>query len=88
MRHDLEDVVTVVDGRPALIDELRGAPEEVRTYITTEISSPLGTPQLLDALRGHLPDDSASQSRVRVPIVFDMLEALPRLRMDHPGRTQ
>jgi hypothetical protein len=35
--HDLGDVVTVVDGRPALIDELRGAPEELRTYIATEI---------------------------------------------------
>jgi hypothetical protein len=83
--HDLEDVVTVVDGRPALIDELRGAPEELRTYIATEISSLLSTPQFLDALPGHLPGDSASQSRV--PIVIDMLEALTRLRMDHPGRT-
>lgn len=36
MSHDLEDVVTVVDGRPALIDELRGAPEEPRTYIARE----------------------------------------------------
>ncbi len=33
MSHDLENVVTVVDGRPALIDELPGAAEELRTYI-------------------------------------------------------
>lgn len=83
MSHDLEDVVTVVDGRPALIDDLRGAPEELRTYIATEISSLLRTPQFLDALPGHLPGDSASRSRV--PIVIDLLEALTRLRMDHPG---
>ena len=31
MSHDLEEVVTVVDGRPALTDELHGAPEELRT---------------------------------------------------------
>ena len=83
--HDLEDVVTVVDGRPALIDELRGAPEELRTYIATEISSLLSTPQFLDALPAHLPGDSASQSRV--PLVIDMLEALTRQRMDCPGPT-
>jgi hypothetical protein len=41
--HDLRDIVTVVDGRPALIDELRGAPEEFRTYVATEISSLLST---------------------------------------------
>lgn len=31
--HDLENVVSVVDGRPALIDELPSAAEELRTYI-------------------------------------------------------
>ena len=81
--HDLEDIVTVVDGRPALIDELRGAPGELRTYITMEISSLLDTPGFLDALPGYLPGDSASQSRV--PIVIDLLEALTRSRMDRPG---
>jgi predicted nucleotidyltransferase len=74
--HDLEDVVTVVDGRPALMDELRGAPEELRTYIAMEISSLLRTPQFLDALPGYLPGDSASQSRV--PILIDLLDALTR----------
>jgi len=83
--HDLEDVVTVVGGRLPLIDELRGAPEELRTYIATEISSLLSTPQFLDALPGHLPGDSASQSRV--PIGIDLLEALTRPRMDRPGPT-
>lgn len=74
--HDLEDIVTVVDGRPALTDELRGAPAELRAYIATEISSLLRTPQFLDAIPGHLPGDSASQSRV--PLVVNMLEALTR----------
>ena len=74
--HDLEDIVTVVDGRPALVDELRSTPEELRTYIAMEISSLLGAAQFLDALPGHLPGDSASQARV--PLVIDMLEALTR----------
>lgn len=74
--HDLEDIITVVDGRPALVDELRGAPEELRTYMATEITSLLRTPEFLDALPGHLPGDSASQSRV--PILINLLEALAR----------
>lgn len=74
--HDLEDIVTVVDGRPALIEELRGAPEALRTYIAMEIASLLDTPQFVDAVPGHLPGDSASQSRV--PIVINLLEAMAR----------
>lgn len=72
--------------RPALIDELRGAPEELRTCIAMEVSALLGTPGFLDALPGYLPGDSASQSRV--PIVIDLLDTLTRTRMDRPGPTQ
>jgi len=72
--HDLEDIVTVVDGRPTLVDELRGAPAELRAYVAREISSLLGTPQFLDAVPGHLPSDSASQSRV--PALINLLERL------------
>jgi predicted nucleotidyltransferase len=75
--HDLEDIITVVDGRPALIEELRGAPEALRTYIATEIASLLDTPQFVDAVPGHLPGDAASQSRV--PLVMTLLEALTQV---------
>jgi hypothetical protein len=72
--HDLEDIVTAVDGRAQLVDELRGAPEDLRTYIAAEISSLLSTPQFVDALPGHLPGDSASQSRV--PALIELLKRL------------
>ena len=29
----LEDLVTIVDGRPQLVDEIRDSPEPVRSYI-------------------------------------------------------
>ena len=75
--HDLEDIVTVVDGRPALVDELRSAPDDLRVYVTKEISSLLDTPGFLDALPGHLPGDSASQSRV--PVLTKLFERLAQL---------
>ena len=31
--HDLEDLITVVDGRSGLVNELRSAPADVRSYI-------------------------------------------------------
>ena len=62
--HDLEDLIAVIDGRPQLVDELRSAPDDVRTYVASEISRLLSTTQCLDALPGYLLPDSASQARV------------------------
>jgi hypothetical protein len=35
--HDLEDIVTVVAGRPELFDEIAGAAPELRTYLVAEV---------------------------------------------------
>jgi hypothetical protein len=62
--HDLEDIVTVVDGRPELIDEMRVAPLQLQKFLAQELRSLTASPEFLDALPGHLPGDSASQARV------------------------
>lgn len=62
--HDLEDVITVVDGRAELLEEAKKAPEELRSYIATEIQRLLANADFLDALPGHLPGDGASQARL------------------------
>jgi predicted nucleotidyltransferase len=72
--HDLEDIVTVVDGRPALTGEVRLAPQELRAYLAAELSSLLSSSEFLDALAGHLPGDAASQSRL--PMLIDLLKEL------------
>ena len=72
--HDLEDIVTVADGRPALADELRRGPQELRAYLAAELSSLVSTPEFLDALAGHLPGDAASQSRL--PMLIELLKRL------------
>lgn len=61
--HDLEDLITVVDGRPELFDELRSAPEDVRSYVSSIIHQLLETDQFIDAIPGHLLPDSANQGR-------------------------
>ena len=62
--HDLEDIVTVVDGRPSLSDEMSSVPAELRAYIKKQLGSLLSSSSFMDALQGHLPGDAASQARL------------------------
>ena len=62
--HDLEDIITVVDGRPELQQEIDQADGELRRYIAAEFSALLEDRDFLMALAGHLPGDAASQARL------------------------
>ena len=62
--HDLEDVVTVVDGRPQLLQEIEQSGSELRRYVANEFNNLLEDYGFLVALPGHLPGDAASQARV------------------------
>jgi hypothetical protein len=66
--HDLEDLITVVDGRSQLLEELRNAHDEVRYYCASETAVLLETREFIDAIPGFLLPDSGSQSRVSVVI--------------------
>lgn len=61
--HDLEDIVTVFDGRAELPVEIAGAPADIRNYIATELRALLENRDFLDALSGFLAPDVASQRR-------------------------
>ena len=62
--HDLEDIVTVIDGRAELRDEIRLAPADLREYLSREFTALLSNRDFLDALPGHLLPDAASQQRL------------------------
>jgi hypothetical protein len=47
-----------------LPQEIQKAPEDVRSYIASEIKKLLGTSAFIDALPGYLLPDSASQARI------------------------
>jgi hypothetical protein len=64
--HDLEDLITVMDGRAELVDELRSAPDDVRSYITAAVREFLETSAFIDALPGYLLPDDASQARITI----------------------
>ena len=62
--HDLGDLLAVVDGRDALVNECMQAPPELRAYLRERLAALLATPAFVEALAGHLPGDAASQERL------------------------
>lgn len=66
--HDLEDVVSVVDGRDTLSTEVREAGAALSEYVSREIAKFLANPGFVDALPGFLLPDAASQSRIGIVV--------------------
>jgi hypothetical protein len=64
--HDLEDVISIVDGRETLSAEVRAAGANLSEYVRREVADLLATPGFIDALPGFLLPDSASQSRIGI----------------------
>ncbi len=72
--HDLEDIVTVIDGRAELIGEVASAPDALRTYLRDVLGPLVTNDRFLTALAGHLPGDGASQGRL--PLVIERFRKL------------
>jgi hypothetical protein len=61
--HDLEDIVTVIDGRPEIVADVGDAAADVRAAIASDVRSLLDDADFLEALPGFLLPDAASQAR-------------------------
>lgn len=70
---DLEDVVSVVDGRSEIVDELKLAAEPVRAFVAEALDALAAHPGYRDAVAGHLGVDGG-----RLEIVLHRLSALRR----------
>lgn len=62
--HDLEDLVTVIDGRAELAGEVETALPALRDFIGEAMRRLSGEPRFLDALPGYLLPDEANQGRI------------------------
>jgi hypothetical protein len=69
--HDIEDLLTVVDGRRELAGEIRLAEPDVRRYVATEMRTFIAQPEFMDALPECLRPDASSQARL--PMVMERL---------------
>jgi len=66
--HDIEDIVSVIDGRQALPDEIADADTPLRQYLAHRFESFLKQPPFVAAVAGHLPPDVISQQRTKLVI--------------------
>ncbi|AOS44375.1 hypothetical protein Verru16b_01437 [Lacunisphaera limnophila] len=76
--HDLEDFITVVDGREGIVADIDRAPAELRKYLVTAVRALLAVPAFDEALPGQIPPDQASQ--LRLPKLRAKLHAIAGLR--------
>jgi hypothetical protein len=72
--HDLEDIITVIDGRHELLDDVRASAAPLRAYIAHEIGALLQNPEFNQALPGHLAGDETGQARL--PLIKERLRQL------------
>ena len=63
--HDVEDLVTVLDGRPELVEEIGGSPP-LRAFLADAARSFLADGRFLDALPGHMEPGPTSAAREAV----------------------
>ncbi len=75
--HDIEDIITVIDGRANMVAELADAEPGLRNYVATKIGVLLTNADFQEALPAHLPFDAASQSRL--PLLRETLRQMASL---------
>lgn len=76
--HDLEDIINIVDGRPTLLEEISGTPEELRAYLREQCSQLLAAPNFSDYLPGLIaPGEDLAE---RAQIVAERLQAIAHMR--------
>jgi len=64
MSHDLEDLITVIDGRESIVDEIQHSKKDVREYIANTLCDYLNETDFIQALPAYLDSDLASQERL------------------------
>ena len=64
LSHDLEDAISVIDGRQEIVDEIMSSPISVKRFLSEQFEYLLKDRNFEEALSGYLPPDSAGQGRL------------------------
>jgi hypothetical protein len=76
---DIEDIVTLLDGRAEVVEDVSQADDALRRYLAGRFLALLSVRPFVQALAGHLPHDAASQARL--PVILERIRAIARV---HP----
>jgi hypothetical protein len=75
--HDIEDFVSILDGRSSIVGEIAKADSELRAYLAEAARTLLSEPRFMDVLPGFVYGDAVSQQRV--PLIETRLHEMSRL---------
>jgi len=73
----MEDILTVIDGRPELIKEFNQISADVNDYLKEEFEELLSDPEFTNSINWHLSGDEANQTRI--PIIIERIRAIAGL---------
>ncbi|MDF2529223.1 MAG: hypothetical protein K0Q57_103 [Gammaproteobacteria bacterium] len=76
--HDFEDIITVIDGRTVIVNDIAMADEKVRSYLVAAFSAFLANESFRLSLAGHL-NYYGPTTQQRVFVVLDRLKQIAKL---------
>jgi hypothetical protein len=74
MSHDVEDIISVLDGRPEVVNEVLQGEPGLRAFLAKRFAQLLQDVRFEQAVPGHLPGDMASQERV--PLILERMQQI------------
>ena len=72
--HDLEDIITLIDGRQEIANEVLSANQDVRKYIANEMTLLINNRDFKEALPGHINYGTLLKDRLK--LVLEKLNIL------------
>lgn len=66
LSHDLEDIISLIDGRPEIINDVSLVSDGLKQYLSSEFSSFFNNHEFIQALPGHLNYSSELESRKKI----------------------
>ncbi len=66
--HDMEDIITILDGRPEIVSEIRSSSDDLKDFLSRTFRTLLANNEFRESIPGHLSPDRASQSRLSLLI--------------------
>jgi predicted nucleotidyltransferase len=62
--HDIEDLIAVLDGRSAIVDEVKNTEPDLKIELSERFQGLLKSARFVESISGHMPSDETSQARV------------------------
>jgi len=75
--HDIEDIITILDGRPEIVPEIRSSSDDLKDFLSRTFTILLANDEFLDSIPGHLSPDRASQTRL--PLLIKRLGEIAKI---------